>query len=164
MKNTKTLENLQTGLAMELTAAHQYQLHAAVLADWGMDLLAGKMAEEMTEELGHSDAFLNRIMFLKGTPNMVLQKSPVLATTLHEMFATDAADEREAINFYTAAAATATVEGDVGSRTIFERILLNEEEHLAWLELQLDLLKKLGEPVYIAKHLSSLSPASGVEA
>jgi bacterioferritin len=68
MSNPETLQNLQTALSMELTAVHQYQLHGSVLAEWGMDLLALKMREEMQEELGHSDQYISRLMFLKGPP------------------------------------------------------------------------------------------------
>ena len=98
-----TLENLQTALSMELTAMHQYQLHAAALDDWGLNLLSAQMREEMQEELGHSEAFLQRIVFLKGQPSLVLEKSPVLAGSLREMFEADLRDEKNAITFYTSA-------------------------------------------------------------
>ena len=107
MTREATLKNLQTSLAMELTAAHQYQLHASVLDDWGMDRLANKMREEMAEELGHSDEYIARIMFLKGEPNLVFAKPPMIAKSLAEMFQSDLADEKEAIVFYSSAAAQA---------------------------------------------------------
>jgi bacterioferritin len=155
MSRSETLENLQKALAMEMTAAHQYQLHASVLDDWGMDRLAVKMRQEMQEEIGHSDAFIARIMFLKGEPNLVLAKTPMLAHSLTEMFEADLADEKDAISFYTSAARQASESGDIGSRTLFERIVLDEEGHMAWLQLQLDLVKRMGEPAYIAKHISA---------
>ncbi len=61
---------------MELTAVHQYQLHAGVLDDWGLDILASKMREEMQEELGHSESFLQRLLFLKENPRLELAKLP----------------------------------------------------------------------------------------
>lgn len=79
---------------MELTAAHQYQLHACVLDEWGMGLLATKMREEMQEELGHSEQFLVRLLFLKGQPKIELAKPPVRAQTLKEMFETDTKDKQ----------------------------------------------------------------------
>jgi len=159
MSNPQTLQNLQTALSMELTAAHQYQLHASVLDDWGMDLLALKMREEMQEELGHSDAYISRIMFLKGRPSLVLAKTPELADSLVQLFESDLADEQEAITFYTTAARQAADAGDIGTRALFERVVMDEEGHLAWLELQLELIKRIGEPAYIAKHMSA--PAAG---
>lgn len=154
MSTKETVSNLQKALAMELTAMHQYQLHACVLDDWGLDLLATKMRAEMQEELGHSEQFLVRILFLKGDPQLSFEKPPVRAASLKEMFATDLADEKQAIEFYTQASVNAAAENDIGTRQLFERIAVEEEQHMNWLELQLDLLKRMGEPAYIAKHMS----------
>ncbi len=154
MTRDESLQNLQKALAMELTAAHQYQLHASVLDDWGMDRLALKMRQEMQEELGHSDSFIARIMFLKGEPNLSFASPPKMSRTLEAMFATDLADEQEAIKFYTVASRQAGEAGDIGTRLMFEQIVVDEEGHMAWLELQLDLLKRMGEAVYMAKHIS----------
>ncbi len=155
MSKEHTKNNLQTALSMELTAAHQYQLHAAVLDDWGLDLLAAKMREEMQEELGHSEAFLARLLFMNADAQMVLAETPKRASSLREMFEKDLADEKEAIEFYTKASLAAVGEGDLGARQLFERIVVDEEGHMSWLQLQIDLLERLGEPVYIAKHMSS---------
>ncbi|TWU32203.1 bacterioferritin [Novipirellula artificiosorum] len=157
MTKAETIKNLQTALSMELTALHQYQLHACVLDDWGMELLANKMREEMQEELGHSEEFLVRILFLQGNPKLELQKTPVRANSLKEMFETDLSDEKEAIEFYTTSSIQAHEDRDIGTRQIFEKIAVDEEGHASWLELQLDLLKRMGEPAYIAKHMPSAS-------
>jgi bacterioferritin len=154
MSKVNTLNNLQLALSMELTAAHQYQLHACVLDEWGMGLLATKMREEMQEELGHSESFLVRLMFLNGEPRMEFAKPPVRAQSLKEMFETDLTDEQAAITFYTEASIQAANESDIGSRQLFERVALDEEQHMSWLELQLDLLKRMGEPAYIGKYMS----------
>lgn len=154
MDRKQTIQNLQKALSMELTVAHQYQLNAAWLVDWGMDKLAAKMRQEMQEEIGHSDAFVNRIMFLKGTPRIVLEKEPVLPTSLVEMFQSDLKSEIEAISFYANAAKHAGENGDIGSKMLFEQTVVDEEGHQAWLELQLELLKRMGEANYISKHTS----------
>lgn len=155
MSREKSIENLQKALSMELTASHQYQLHAAVLDDWGLDLLAKKMREEMQEELGHSDLYLNRILFLKGEPHLTFDKTPVRAESLQSLFKTDMEDEKEAIEFYTKASQQASADSDIGTRQLFEQIVMDEEGHMAWLELQLDLIERMGEAAYIAKHMSS---------
>ncbi|QEG38088.1 bacterioferritin [Roseimaritima ulvae] len=160
MTKSRSLENLQKSLSMELTATHQYQLHAGVLDDWGMTLLSAQMREEMQEELGHSEQFMERMLFLKGQPELKLEKTPVRATTLKEMFETDLADEKGAIEFYTKASMQAYEDGDIGSRTLFERIALDEEQHMSWLELQLDLLERMGEPAYISKHMPAPNQSS----
>lgn len=155
----KSIENLQQALGMELAAVNQYMLHAHVLEDWGLDILAAKMRAEMQEELGHADAYVKRIMFLKGDPTLKPAKVPQRAQTLEDMFKADLADEEDAIAFYTNAAREAADAGDIGSRTLFEKIVLDEEGHKAWLELQIDLLKRIGEAAYVAKHMSLAQPA-----
>lgn len=155
--NQQSLQSLNAALAMELAATHQYMLHAHVLEDWGLNRLAMKMREEMQEELGHTDDYLRRIMFLKGKPELKAAKTPHHAESLEDMFRADLADEEEAIRFYTEAARAATDGGDIGTRVLFERIALDEEGHMAWLELQLDLLKRMGEAAYIAKHMTTES-------
>lgn len=154
MTNSVTLKNLNTALQMEMTAAHQYQLHAHVLDDWGLDKLAEQMRTEQAEEIGHSDRFLGRIMFLRGEPEVAFAKSPKRAASLKDMFESDLADEEDALKFYVQAARDADAEGDLGSRKLFEEIALEEEGHKAWLELQLDLIGRIGEANYSAKMMS----------
>ncbi|TWU47054.1 bacterioferritin [Rubripirellula reticaptiva] len=155
MTQNDTIQNLQRALSMELTAMHQYQLHACVLDEWGMGKLATKMREELQEELGHSEEFLVRLLFLNAEPSLNLEKTPVRATTLKQMFETDLADEKEAVDFYTTASMQAGEARDIGTRQLFERIAIDEEGHVGWLELQLDLLERMGEPAYIAQHMST---------
>lgn len=154
MSNDKTIENLNKALQMEMSAAHQYQLHAHVLQDWGLDKLARQMRQEMQEELGHSDRFIQRIMFLNGNPEIAFQKPPHRTTSLVDMFKRDLADEEDAIGFYTKSAKAADEVDDIGSRTLFEEIVLDEEGHKGWLELQLDLIERIGEQAYSAKYVS----------
>ncbi|SEO51201.1 bacterioferritin [Salinihabitans flavidus] len=152
---TQSVTNLQKALAMELSAATQYLLHAHVLEDWGLDKLASKMHEEMQEELGHAGRFIDRILFLGGDPKLESAKTPKRAKSLKEMFEADKADEKEAITFYTQAARESYEGNDIGSRALFEEIALDEEGHWSWLDLQLDLLKRMGEPAFISKYMSS---------
>ena len=151
MSNDQTIEHLNKALQMEMSAAHQYQLHAHVLEDWGLTRLAQQMRREMQEELGHSDRFIERIMFLKGNPDIAFQKPPHRAKNLVDMFKVDLSDEEDAIAFYTKAAKAADEAGDIGSRTLFEQIVMDEEGHKAWLELQIDLIERIGEQAYSAK-------------
>lgn len=157
MADNDSIKHLQKALHMELTAAHQYQLHAHVLDDWGLDKLAAQMRVEMAEELGHSDLYIARIMFLNGKPDLEFYKKPVQAGSLVEMFKSDLADEEEAIEFYTMASQHAAKVGDIGTRTLFEKIVLEEEGHKSWLELQLSLIERLGEKAFSAKYVSGLA-------
>jgi len=157
MSDNKTMKNLQKALHMELTAAHQYQLHAHVLDDWGLDILAAQMREEMQEELGHSDLYIARMMFFGGKPDLEFYKKPVQAGSLVEMFNSDLADEKEAIEFYTLASQQADKAGDIGTRTLFEKVVLDEEGHKSWLELQLSLIERLGEQAFSSKYVSGVA-------
>jgi len=151
---TRSLENLQKALSMEMTAIHQYLLHAHVLDDWGLDVLAAKMREEMTEELDHAGRFLDRILFLEGNPEIEAAKPPKRAEALDDLFAADLKEESGAIEFYAEAAKAADEDRDVGTRILFENILLDEEGHKEWLSQQLGLLKRMGEPTYMVQNMS----------
>lgn len=151
---TRSAENLQKALAMEMAAIQQYLLHAHVLDDWGIDVLARNMREEMTEELGHAGRFIDRMLFLGADPKIRPEKEPQRAATLEKMFTADLEDEKAAIAFYTEAAEAASEDRDIGTRILFERIALDEEGHMDWLDRQLGLLKRLGEPTFTAQHMS----------
>jgi len=157
-KNADTVAHLQRALAMELAAVNQYLLHAHTLDNWGLDKLAGKMREEMQEELGHAGQFIERLTFLGADPVLEPAKTPQRAPNLKAMFEADLADEKDAIAFYTEAAEAAGPR-DVGSRKLFEDTVLDEEGHMSWLELQLDLLERMGDGAFIAKHMSGPTSA-----
>jgi len=159
MTNNTSLQNLQKALKMEFTAAHQYQLHAHVLEDWGLDKLAAQMRTEMQEELDHSDLYMARIMFLNGSPEVDFYNKPVQAETLVAMFKADLADEEEAIQFYTTASQHAAEVGDIGTRLLFEQIVIDEEGHKSWLELQLSLIDRIGEQAFSAMYVSATGAA-----
>lgn len=149
MKGKKAiLDLLQQGVTMEFTAVHQYLLHAHVLEDWGLGKLAARMREEMQEELGHADKFMQRMMFLERTPDVKAMGAVKTAASLREMFEADLADEIEARRFYADAASKAEAAGDLGSRDLFASILGDEEGHIDWLESQIGLLDRLGEAGY----------------
>lgn len=150
----RSIANLQQALAMELTAVQQYLLHAHTLDDWGLDKLAARMRDEMQEELGHAGRFIDRILFLQGTPKLEPARAPEMADSLKALFSDDKAEEANAIAFYTRAAREAFEDDDIGTRTLFETIVTDEEGHWEWLDLQLDLLDRMGEPQFIAQYMS----------
>lgn len=155
MSNDMILKHLNTALQMEMTAAHQYQLHAHVLDDWGLDKLAELMRGEFAEEIEHSNRFMERVLELGGEPEIAFAAKPAKAKTLKEMFAKDLADEKEAIAVYTRASKYAWDADDLKTKALFEEIAIDEVGHRQWLELQLDLLERLGEERYADKYVSA---------
>lgn len=153
--NEKLVEYLKRAVQMEISATHQYQLHAHTLEDWGLARLAKKMRGEIAEEMGHSDLFIERLLYLKETPELGFDTTPQKAKDLKNMFQLDLKDEEEAISYYTQAALHAQEVGDIGTRVVFEKALLEEEGHRAWLELQLDMIERIGEANYSAKFMST---------
>ena len=101
-----------------------------------------------------AEEYARRLMFLGGNPVMKPAKTPKQAKSLKAMFEADLADEKDAIAFYTKAARAASDEADIGTRNLFEQTALDEEGHMAWLDLQLSLLDRMGEPAYIAIQIS----------
>ncbi len=124
----------------------------------------GGMREDMTRATPtcrlRIEEYMTRILFLKGSPELTMAKTPVRAASLKAMFESDLVDEKEAVEFYTKASIQASEDSDIGTRTLFERIALDEEQHMSWLELQLDLLARMGEPAFISKHMPSPAQAS----
>jgi bacterioferritin len=150
---SKSIENLQTALSMELTAIQQYLLHTHVLDDWGLDRLAEKMREEMNEELGHAGRFIDRILFLEGMPKVEAAKAPVQAQGLDALFRADLGEERGVVQFYTQAAQDAAKDNDIGTARLFEDITIEEEGHVDWLTRQMRMLEKMGEPTYMLSQM-----------
>ena len=162
MKGDKTvLQNLQQGLTMELTAVHQYLLHAHILDDWGMNGLGARMRDEMNEEMGHAAAFLSRMVFLEGEPDVQAMHSVARAQSLKDLFTADLNDEYDARIFYSKAAQQAMEVGDLGSAELFKKIALDEEGHIEWLENQLGLLEKLGEAGFYQLYVRPDEEAAG---
>ncbi|MEZ5924620.1 MAG: bacterioferritin [Hyphomicrobiaceae bacterium] len=154
------LKHLQTALGMELTAVRQYLLHAHLLADWGLDKLSAQMKQEMQEELGHADQIMTRMMFLEGEPDMKSAESVNRAKSIKDMLEADLQDEIEARRYYTAAARAADEAGDLGTRDLFQRLTLDEEGHIGWLETQLALLGRIGEAAYLQMQVSGTPEAA----
>ena len=151
--DAKIMKRLTEALAMELTAINQYLLHAHLLDDWGFTKLSAKMREEMAEEQGHADRLMQRILFLGGKPDTGKLNKVDAAKSVRDMFESDLKDEKQAVRVYSQAAAECEAQQDHGSRQLFLSLIADEEGHVAWLEQQLDLMKRIGEPNYLQLQL-----------
>jgi bacterioferritin len=156
--DARVLEFLNDQLTGELTAINQYFLHAKMQENWGFVRLAAHTRAESIEEMHHAEILTDRILFLEGLPNYQRLFSLRIGQTLQEQFESDLAVEHDAVNRLRPGIEHMRSVSDVTSARIFEEILANEEEHIDYLETQLELLGRLGEALYIAQLIEQ--PAS----
>ncbi|KRV50108.1 bacterioferritin [Wenjunlia vitaminophila] len=154
----EVIEFLNEQLTAELTAINQYFLHAKMQENFGWTKLAKHTRNESIEEMRHAEVLTDRILFLEGLPNYQRLFHVRVGQTVTEMFQADRQVELEAIDRLRRGIDVMRAKGDVTSANIFESILADEEQHIDYLETQLDLVEKLGEPLYIAQLIEQ--PAS----
>jgi bacterioferritin len=147
----RVLDFLNDQLTGELTAINQYFLHAKIQENWGLVKLASHTRHESIDEMRHAETITDRILFLEGLPNYQRLMPLRIGQTLQEQFEADLAVEFEAVDRLRPGIEYMRSVQDVTSARIFEEILSSEEEHIDYLEVQLELLAKLGEPLYIAQ-------------
>jgi bacterioferritin len=152
--NEQVLAYLQEVLKAELTAINQYFLHAEMLNNWGYKRLYAYTRKESIEEMKHAEAVLERMLFLDGSPNMTELFPIRIGQNVKAQFENDLALELEAVPRLNKAVAVATEVGDNGSRELFEKILVDEEEHVDWLEAQLHMIQEVGIENYLAAQIN----------
>ena len=151
--NEKVLAYLNETLKAELTAISQYFLHAEMMENWGYRKLAGVTKKESIEEMRHAELLMERILFLDGMPKMDALFPLRIGQTVKEHLENDLALELEAIPRLNEAIAEAVAQGDNGSRDLFQKILLDEEHHVDYLEAQLHMIQEMGYDNYLAQQM-----------
>lgn len=152
----KVIEYLNKGLRSELTAINQYWLHYRILDNWGYKELAKKWRAESIEEMEHADKFTARILFLEGFPNMQSLDPLRIGENIEEILKADLAAEIGARALYLEAAQYCVSVNDRVSKNLFEELAHDEEEHIDFLETQLELIKQVGIQLYAQKHIGGL--------
>jgi len=145
----KVIAALNEALKAELTAINQYFLHSRMLKDWGVSKLAKKEYDESIEEMVHADKIIERILFLGGLPNLQDLGKLYIGEDVKEILECDMKLEDEAVPMYRAGVALCEKVQDYGTRDLLQSILLDEEEHVDFLETQFDLIKQMGIENYI---------------
>jgi bacterioferritin len=152
----KVIEYLNKGLRSELTAINQYWIHYRMLDNWGYKDLAKRWRQESIEEMQHADKITVRIIFLEGFPNMQVLDPLHIGQTVKEVLDCDLQAELGARALYQEAATYCHSVKDYVSRDLFEDLMKDEEEHIDFLETQLDLVDNLGLQLYSQHHIGEL--------
>ncbi|UTW10602.1 bacterioferritin [Marinobacterium rhizophilum] len=153
----KVLEHLNKALYNELVAINQYFLHSRMWKDWGLKALADHEYHESIDEMKHADRLIERILFLEGLPNLQNLGKLRIGEDTQEMLECDLALELDALPDLREGIKYCEKVQDYTSRELLEDILESEEEHIDYLETQLELINKVGLQNYLQSQMESAS-------
>lgn len=151
--DAKVISYLNQALENELTAINQYFLHARMYKNWGFEKLNDKVYHESIDEMKHADRLIERILFLEGLPNLQSLGKLMIGENPKEMLECDLKLELLAVPLLKEAIAYCESNTDFISRELFQSILDSEEEHIDWLETQLELIDQVGLQNYLQSQM-----------
>ena len=150
-KNVIRLLNAQ--LTNELSAINQYFLHARMCKNWGYAVLEKVAYDEAIEEMKHADLVIQRILFLEGVPNLADYDRILVGATPRDQFENDLALEHAALSVLRPGVALCLEIGDHGTRDLLEKIVVDEEHHIDWIEAQRHKIGEIGYQQYLAQQI-----------
>lgn len=156
----KVIDHLNRTLKGEFTAIHQYIVHAEMCDNWGYTKLGAFIKQQAIGEMGHAEMLIERILFLEGVPGMGELRPLHVGQNVKEQLSNDLQLEYEAVGILNAAIRDAVAADDNASRELFERILKDEEDHVDWLEAQLQMIKDMGLGIYLSQQLGDAPAAA----
>ena len=151
--DTKIIAILNEVLKAELTAINQYFLHAEMCENWGYEKMAKHTRKESIEEMHHAEILMERILLLDGTPNMSDYFKINIGQNLKQQLQNDLDLEYTAVKRLNDGIKACVAAGDNGSRELLEKILLDEEHHIDWLEGQLYMIKEMTYENYLSQQM-----------
>jgi bacterioferritin len=151
--NEDVVDLLNDVLSAELTGINQYFIHAMMCANWRYKRLAEHSRKESIEEMKHAQQVIERILYLDGRPNMQKYMKINVGKTVAEQHSFDLLLEKDAVGRLNKGVELCRTKGDNGTRALLEKILVEEEEHVDWLEAQLQQIKDIGIENYLAQQI-----------
>jgi bacterioferritin len=151
--NDKVIATLNDLLSDELTAINQYMVHSEMCDNWHYDKLHEADEKRAIDEMRHAEKLIARILFLEGAPTVSKLKKISIGATIEAQHRNDLGAEAGAIASYNNGIRLCVEAGDNGSRELLEGILKDEEEHLDWLEAQLDQIEQMGLSSYLVEQV-----------
>ena len=143
------LQHLNTVLKNELTAINQYFLHSRMLRHWGVTKLGAFEYTELIDEMKHADRLIERILFLDGLPNLQDLDKLLIGESVQEVLECDLRLEQNALTALREGIVHCESVRDFVTRDLFSEILEAEEDHVDFIETQLELIPKIGIENYI---------------
>jgi bacterioferritin len=147
--NQQVIDALNAALTIELTAINQYFCQAKMCMNWGYHRLGKKHYEESMGEMRHAEKLIDRILFLEGVPEIARYDVIRVGSSVKEQFENDLKLESKGASIYNEAIDLCARVKDNNTRTILETILADSEEHIDWLEQQLELIEAVGLQNYL---------------
>ena len=152
--NEKIIEQLNARLAEELTAINQYMVHAEMCDNWNYKQLAEVIEKRAIDEMKHAEKLIARILFLDGRPVVSNLNQVFIGAEVAKMHENDQGAELGAVQAYNESIRVAAEVGDNNTRVLLESILKDEEDHIDWLEAQLDEIKQVGIQNYLTQQIN----------
>jgi len=151
--NAKVIDRLNKALSDELTAIVQYMVQAEICENWGYGKLAGATKARAIQEMHHAEHLIERIVYFDSIPKVNIPLTPEIGETVEKQLQADLSSEAQAIKDYNSDIALCADLGDNGSKTLFEALLKDEENHADFLEAQLHSIKEMGIGPYLSQQL-----------
>jgi bacterioferritin len=151
--DTNIIKLLNAQLTNELTAINQYFLHARMYRHWGLEKIGKKEYDESIGEMKHADKLINRILMLEGLPNLQALNKLMIGESTPEMLQCDLKLEQMSQQTVKDGIAACETARDYVSRDVFQDILDDTEEHIEWLETQIELIAKIGLENYLQSQM-----------
>jgi len=152
--NDRIIERLNALLADELTAINQYMVQSEMCANWGYERLHKAIEKRAIQEMKHAEKLIGRILFLEGSPTVSKLNKIEIGDDVEAQHKNDRKAEEGAVRAYNEGVRLAVEVADNGTRELFDSILKEEEEHIDWIEAQLDQIKQMGIQNYLVEQVS----------